>query len=154
MRKEYIQVNVQEWIDATICDHCLRPADEWAEDMRDKYGNIEVACVEDHGGNLVGFLCPDCQKKVEEAEANEPQDCEKIAAIRDSRGKLPSYAWPGGYPLYYILKDTNIVCPDCANKLPKGEVELADVNWENCDLYCDECGDRIESAYAEDEDNE
>jgi hypothetical protein len=28
-------------------------------------------------------------------------------------------------------------------------VEALDVNWENPDLYCDHCGARIESAYAE-----
>jgi hypothetical protein len=28
-------------------------------------------------------------------------------------------------------------------------VEALDVNWEDPDLFCDHCGNRIESAYAE-----
>jgi hypothetical protein len=28
-------------------------------------------------------------------------------------------------------------------------VEALDVNWEDPSLYCDHCGARIESAYAE-----
>jgi len=30
----------------------------------------------------------------------------------------------------------------------------ADINWENPFLYCDNCGERIESAYAEEENPE
>ena len=29
----------------------------------------------------------------------------KISDIRTSDGKLPSYGWPGGYPLFYTAGD-------------------------------------------------
>ena len=27
-------------------------------------------------------------------------------------GKLMAYAWPGGYPLYYVCKDGGVLCPE------------------------------------------
>ncbi len=44
-------------------------------------------------------------------------------------------------------------CPDCANGEPDNEgdeIVACDANWEDPDMFCD-CGERIESAYAEDE---
>lgn len=73
---------------------------------------------------------------------------------RDSDGKLPAYAWPGGYPLFYLDKHDNVLCPRCANEQdPDGDDApvVGDANWEDPSLYCDECSERIESAYAEDE---
>lgn len=76
------------------------------------------------------------------------------------------YAWPGGYPTYFVMSDGGTLCHSCA--LQEGKritaaireglgnrddwsVEAQDVNWEDPALYCDHCGSRIESAYAEDE---
>ena len=70
------------------------------------------------------------------------------------------YAWPGGYPLYAIMDDGGTICKDCAKSewrnvchsmltncrdgwLP----EAIDVNWESL-IYCDHCGNQIESAYG------
>lgn len=73
------------------------------------------------------------------------------STLRDETGKFPSWAWPGGYPLYYVDNENNILCPDCANKDGMStDVNDADVNWEDASLYCDDCSKRIESAYAED----
>ena len=71
--------------------------------------------------------------------------------------RLIRYAWPGGYPVFYINGENCVLCPDCAQEsvdeyepgmwvknLPK----VYGVNWEDPDLFC-ECGERIESAYAE-----
>lgn len=70
--------------------------------------------------------------------------------LKNSEGKLPSYAWPGGYPIFYVDDQNNILCPDCANKEGYNSIPTHyDVNWEDPDLYCDDCGNRIESAYAE-----
>jgi hypothetical protein len=75
----------------------------------------------------------------------------KLDEIRDSDGKLPAYAWPGGYQMFYVDTENNILCPDCANApgYSTGPVDV-DINWEDPDLFCDNCGRRIESAYAED----
>jgi hypothetical protein len=75
-----------------------------------------------------------------------------LAHIRDARGKLPKYAWPGGYPMFYVTERNSVLCPDCANKEGAGSDDppvAHDANWEDPSLYCDGCNDRIESAYAE-----
>jgi hypothetical protein len=72
------------------------------------------------------------------------------------------YAFPGGYPKYIICDDGAALCCDCAKKefaqiahdTVKGyhtgfDVAGADINWEDSDLYCDNCGKPIESAYGE-----
>jgi hypothetical protein len=71
-------------------------------------------------------------------------------------GELPRYAWPGGYPMYYLAKDNGVLCPKCANAFnPERDndaqlepVEYG-VNYEDSQLYCENCNVRIESAYAE-----
>lgn len=84
---------------------------------------------------------------------------------RDDDGKFTAYAWPGGYPLYYITKDGGVLCGKCAREAeaegltsdpgdPQWYIVAAEVNWEDTSLYCDHAGERIESAYAEDDDTE
>ena len=76
------------------------------------------------------------------------------------------YSWPGGYPKALITADGGCLCADCTRKewtqiaaesfdnTNNGfRVAGIDVNWENPDLYCDHCSERIESAYAEEESN-
>jgi hypothetical protein len=66
--------------------------------------------------------------------------------------ELPAYAWPGGYPLFYLDSENNVLCPTCANKLDMSTgVTEYDVNWEDNTLYCDDCSARIESAYGEED---
>jgi uncharacterized Zn finger protein len=70
---------------------------------------------------------------------------------------FPAYAWPGGYPLFYFDNEGAILCPKCAREFAhqvltdKEGKPLADINWEDPKLYCDECGKRIETAYAEED---
>jgi hypothetical protein len=69
------------------------------------------------------------------------------------------YAWPGGYPKFAITSDGAAICRKCCWAERKSiresdghdgfEVAAVDVNWENPDLYCDCCNDKIESAYAD-----
>lgn len=74
----------------------------------------------------------------------------------DTDGKLSAYAWPGGYPIFYLDAESSVLCPKCAEKSRTDDVEkfrpiAADCNWEDASLYCDQCSKRIESAYAEPE---
>jgi hypothetical protein len=80
----------------------------------------------------------------------------KLQEIVDSQGDLPTYA-NGGYPLYYVDQEGSTLCPDCANKsfhdfdeLPQFNVVDYDVNWENDIFFCDQCSNRIPSAYGDD----
>jgi hypothetical protein len=71
------------------------------------------------------------------------------------------YAWPGGYPLFGITDDCGALCRHCcqAERTSIATTTGSDgwclvaveVNWEDPALYCDHCGERIESAYAEDQ---
>jgi hypothetical protein len=84
------------------------------------------------------------------------------ALTQNADGTVPAFAWPGGYPIFYLTKDGETLCPACVNKeiriivddtLENGhsgwEVEAGDVNWEDADMVCCNCNKRIESAYAE-----
>lgn len=74
------------------------------------------------------------------------------------------YAWPGGYPLFFIMADNEPLSFEAA-KENKREIIAAikeggwdkqwtpvavEVNWEDENLYCAHTGERIESAYGED----
>lgn len=92
----------------------------------------------------------------------------KSLGMEVCRKPLDSFAWPGGYPMFYVFRDGGCICHDCANE-NIGEIDLAirepnvlhanshggwaidahDINWEDADLTCDHCGKQIESAYGE-----
>jgi hypothetical protein len=74
------------------------------------------------------------------------------------------YAWPGGYPLYFIMADGEPLSFKAAiDEKDRILTELEDkcdpawrpvaheVNWEDGDLYCAHSNERIESAYEETE---
>lgn len=75
------------------------------------------------------------------------------------------YAWPGGYPTFFIMVDGEALCHKCARGNFRGLVSAIleqdmhnhwrimahDINWEDSHLYCANCNTRIESAYAEDD---
>jgi hypothetical protein len=77
--------------------------------------------------------------------------------------KVDVLAWPGCYPLYYLTKDGGVLCPDCVNNNielvtdpddPQWYIVASEVNYEDDSLYCDHCGEQIESAYADDDDDD
>jgi len=75
---------------------------------------------------------------------------------RDSDGKLPAYAWPGGYPLMYLDRDNSTLCADCATKAMDDPDEVPQFKPRSCDVYyegptmqCDQCNADIESAYGD-----
>jgi hypothetical protein len=66
---------------------------------------------------------------------------------------LPSFAWPGGYPLYYLTVENTVLCPEHANTEGEYQDELIcafGINYEDTDLWC-EHSHKIESAYGEPE---
>jgi len=94
----------------------------------------------------------------------------KISTLEDFIRALRygPYAWPGGYPLYWITADgepyeyrtvAETLLGDILNNMMKPEEDrdgyltpvALDANWEDPALYCAHSGNRIESAYAEDE---
>jgi len=78
--------------------------------------------------------------------------------LRDQLIESP-YSWPGGYPMFAVTHDGAALCPKCCQTESRsiGTTYGTDgwaitglaINYEDPDLYCDHCGDRIESAYAE-----
>ena len=75
------------------------------------------------------------------------------------------YAWPGGYPMFAVCADGGalshkavidnyrIIYRATQNKGTDRQWEVVgvDINWEDPDLYCDHTGQRIESAYCEEQ---
>ena len=74
-----------------------------------------------------------------------------------------SHTSVGGYPVFMVTKDGGCLCYKCAKENARLIIEstrnesasdwcyvASDVNWEDGNLYCDNCNDRIESAYCED----
>jgi hypothetical protein len=84
----------------------------------------------------------------------------KSLRLADQLAEHP-YAWPGGYPLLAVTNHGAALCRHCARaeRASIGTTTGSDgwtvvalaVNWEDPELFCDHCGGRIESAYAEPE---
>jgi hypothetical protein len=90
----------------------------------------------------------------------------KLADVKAALRNGP-YAWPGGYPMFFVTqcgaplsfeavrKHWADVCRAhlrraCCREDRAWIIAACEINWEDADLYCDETGQRIESAYAED----
>lgn len=68
----------------------------------------------------------------------------------DFGGKLPTFSFPGAYPMVYATADDRIICPDCASDPGDGVTVVgAAVHEEGPAIQCEECGALIESAYGE-----
>lgn len=77
------------------------------------------------------------------------------------------YAWPGGYPCFFITSDGAALSFEAAlamadeireairndERSSGWRVEAMAINWEDDSLFCDHTGRRIESAYAEPEED-
>lgn len=72
-----------------------------------------------------------------------------------------AYAWPGGYPLYFITSDGEALSFDAVraeyaqvsrairDKSNDGwRVVACEINYEDAELICAHSGNRIESAYG------
>ena len=71
------------------------------------------------------------------------------------------YAWPGGYPMFFLTSDGEALSFAAAKSQRRNVLEAiaggyrdgwrvvgVDVNWEDADLMCAHTGEAIESAYA------
>lgn len=95
----------------------------------------------------------------------------QINTIGDFRRAVRNgpYAWPGGYPMYWLMADGEACAFDVAKSQRREMLEALrdyqgagntynndwrpialEVNWEDAALFCAHTGARIESAYAED----
>ncbi len=74
------------------------------------------------------------------------------------------YAWPGGYPVYTVMADGELLCPHCARENYRQIVADtnarfggtwraagAGVKWEGADEHCCHCGKNLPSAYGDPE---
>lgn len=87
-----------------------------------------------------------------------------IRTVADLKATLRAgaYAWPGGYPLYFITSDGDALSfetvreefPRIATAIRDSDrngwrVVGCDVNWEDAELLCTHSSRRIESAYGD-----
>lgn len=87
-----------------------------------------------------------------------------ISDFRKGARSSNQYAWPGGYPVHAITDDGDALCFPCLKRERRTILEAIRggrgccdgwrvggfiINWEDPSLYCNQCGNRIESAYAE-----
>ena len=95
-----------------------------------------------------------------------------IQSISDFRRAFRNgpYAWPGGYPVYFLLSDGEAISFKAAREKSTRREMLAalrdnntrcgwmpialEINWEDENLYCVQTSERIESAYGEEHDND
>jgi hypothetical protein len=90
----------------------------------------------------------------------------QIKTVKDLGAALKAgpYAWPGGYPIFFVTADGGALSfatvweerKIIARAIADGDdaqwrVVASDVNWEDAELFDDHSGNRIESAYAEDD---
>lgn len=72
------------------------------------------------------------------------------------------WVWPGGYPRFALLDDGECLCHRCAKSefatVLRSTIQqerdgwcvvAIDINWEDVDMYCAHCNERMESAYGE-----
>ncbi len=73
------------------------------------------------------------------------------------------YAWPGGYPIFFVADDGAALCFACVRKefrrIASSHISKCndgwrvigcDVNWEDDACFCSHCNKQIESAYGGD----
>ena len=90
---------------------------------------------------------------------------------RETDGSLPFYAWPGGYPVLYLMEDGETLCPACANgengslayagdppedpeggrmwQDPQWHIVAQFVHYEGAPEFCAHCNAETPSAYGD-----
>ena len=87
-----------------------------------------------------------------------------INSISDFRKAVRNgaYAWPGGYPVFWLMDDGGVLAFDvCKTERHNMLESLAtnsrdgwrpvalEINWEDTEMFCAHTGARIEAAYEE-----
>lgn len=66
-------------------------------------------------------------------------------------GALPTFAWPGGYPMEYVTESGSVVCPRCANDPDTSDpVTAGDIYWEGPAVVCEDgsqCGSMVDGVW-------
>lgn len=78
------------------------------------------------------------------------------------RLRAGAYAWPGGYPLFFITTDGAALSFKAVRQewrqiayshihdIGDGwQLAAVDINYEDDNLYCDHTGEKIEAAYCD-----
>lgn len=114
-------------------------------------------------GNLYDTRVPDWYRSAP-LRANFKCGHTEIASCADLKATLRygQYAWPGGYPLYFMASDGGALSFEAVrdnlrqvmNAIQQRDnsgwrVVACDINWEDSSLVCDHTGKPIESAYGE-----
>ena len=84
---------------------------------------------------------------------------------RDNNGRLPAFAWPGGYPVMYLFADGAGCCAACANGANGSEARVENaadddpndgwhvvgywIHYEGEPARCEHCGSLTPSAYGD-----
>lgn len=110
-------------------------------------------------GELFDTRVPQWSKKA--LRATYSKTCMDIDNAQEFKATLRAgkYAWPGGYPMYLICSDGGPLCFDCARTEARNiitaiqrrdgsgwRVTATDINYEDEDLVCEHCNQKIESA--------
>lgn len=77
----------------------------------------------------------------------------RLNDIRGEDGKLPTYAWPGGYPIIYLDSENFVLCSECANDEAEHNNPIVAhfIHWEGQSERCEDCSAEMESAYGDPE---
>jgi hypothetical protein len=98
--------------------------------------------------------------------ANYSRTHRQIESVADVKASLRAgpYAWPGGYPMFFLMADGEAMCFESVRKNFDAVAEAlttgfnrdwkpvaVEINYEDADLRCAHDMTRIPSAYAEEE---
>ncbi|AXQ68542.1 DNA ligase [Caulobacter phage CcrPW] len=122
--------------------------------------------VSSAGGDLFDTRDPDWNFKppLRRAYSTAADPIETLSQVKAALRAGP-YAWPGGYPLYFVTRDGAAlsfdavrsqfasVADDFMSDSSTGwRVCRVEINYEDSDLRCDHTGKAIPAAHGDDED--
>jgi len=115
-------------------------------------------------GNSLHTFEGDLYRENEIIRTNYDRGHRSIESVADLKSALRHgrFAWPGGYPLYFLTSDGAAlsfktareefasVCDSIRRGLDDGwRVVATEINYEDPDLFCAHSSEKIESAYCD-----